>query len=315
MLGLGQFHEGKRVLAKIMNRSSYVLLVLAAVALVGLLLYSWRGGQASTPAPAVRSDSSGAPSISTAAVQPSASPGNHDQVDAEIPFSDTAAIPPRYQLPGITHARTADSFDAWMEQFPPDDRKRIEAFADRYYGVYEIASAKQIAWMAQVGYPMPEDLIAAAKMTDAELQDLASKGNTKAKILWSDRQLTAAVDKLKQLDPNSPEANDARSSTFSSLVSVLNSDTPFKGYLEAADGLYLQRDADTGVAYITAGLLHAASLGDTRAADVLSDYADAGVISDQAYAASVRLYTDLGGEQIRLRSLENCPLTKSIPTN
>ena len=201
-----------------------------------------------------------------------------------------------------------------MSKYPLDERKHIEAFADRYYGVYEVTSAKQIAWMAQAGYPMPEDLMAAANMPDTELQDLAAKGNIKATILMSDRNLGAAIDKLKKLDPSSPEAGEIRSENFINLVMVLNSDTPFKGYVEAADAMYLNQDRDARASGIAAGLVRAASLGDTRAADVLSEYADAGVISEQELVTALRIYVDLGGDQIRLRSLENCPLIKTIPS-
>ena len=287
---------------------SYILLTLAAAGVVGLAIHRlWQdryvlpSGQSATPA-----------SIETA---PSTTSADKHIGPVRTPsFPDTVEIPPRYQLPGVASVRTADDFDAWMSKYPLDERKHIEAFADRYYGVYEISSAEQIAWMAQAGYPMPEDLIVAAGMSNAELQDLVSKGNVKAAILLSDRDLGAAIEKLKQLDPASQEAKEARSSNFSSLATVLNSNTPFKGYAEAADAMYLNQDRDARASEVAAGLIRSAALGDTRAADVLSEYADAGVISDQELITALRIYVDLGGDQIRLRSLENCPLIRPIPS-
>lgn len=287
---------------------SYILLTLAAAGMLGLAIHRlWQGkyvlpsGQSATPA-----------SIET--VQSTTSADKHIGPVRTPSFPDTVEIPPRYQLPGVASVRTADDFDAWMNKYPLDERKHIEAFADRYYGVYEISSAEQIAWMAQAGYPMPEDLIVAAGMSNAELQDLVSKGNVKAAILLSDRDLGAAIEKLKQLDPASQEAKEARSSNFSSLVAVLNSNTPFKGYAEAADAMYLNQDRDARASEVAAGLIRSAALGDTRAADVLSEYANAGVISEQELVTALRIYVDLGGDQIRLRSLENCPLIKTIPS-
>jgi hypothetical protein len=295
------------------NRRSYGWLFMTAAVLIGLsLFYIWNDERRSRSG---HSETSSYSSASTEPIRPVATLGKNDRPGTTIPPPDTTAIPPHYQLPGVARVRTADSFDAWMDKFPPDDRKRIEAFADRYYGVYEIASAKQIAWMAQTGYPMPEDLIAAAKMSDTELKDLAAKGNIKATILLSDRELNVAIDKLKQIDPATPEASDIRSSNFASLASILNSNTPFKGYVEAADAMYLGQDGDARAGGIAAGLIRAASLGDTRAADVLSDYSDAGIISERDFVVASKVYVDLGSEQIRLRSLENCPLTKTIPQN
>lgn len=285
------------------------MFVSVAAALIGLSLFCvWHGYRSLAPSPISRLDT---PSHARAAVvpaQPGPTPDEHGRASAAQLPPDTIFIPSRYQLPGVARAKTADNFDAWMEKFPPEDRKRIEAFADRYYGVYEIASAKQIEWMAQAGYPMPEDLIAAANMSDAELRHFADKGNIKATILLNDRQMSEAIDKLKQLDPASPQASDIRSSNFTSLMRILNSDTPFKGYAEAADAMYLDQNGDDArAAGIAAGLMRADALGDARAGDALSDYADAGIVSDQGIMIAERVFVALRNDPSRSRSLENCP--------
>lgn len=99
----------------------------------------------------------------------------------------TVTIPPRFRLPGVSGARSASNFRDWLAEYPPYQQAKISDFNKRHYGVYRVNSREQVAWMAENGYPMPEDVIAAESLSDAALLELAERGNDKAGFLLKER--------------------------------------------------------------------------------------------------------------------------------
>ena len=239
--------------------------------------------------------------------------GANGDTTGKLAIDGTVAIPPKHRIPSVEKAHVAGSFSEWIKFFSPPDQTKIRAFADRYYGVFEIDSPQQVVWMAQAGYPMPEDLVAAEKMSDQELDQLAKEGNAKAEMLLHDRQLDRALDKLKGLDPNSADAAAVRQEARLDSMFLLNADTPFKGYVEAADALVLEPEPERRKAAIISGLIRAATLGDSRAMAVLSDYSDAGVIGPDDYIIAGRIYVEASQERTRLSASGNCGPVAVIP--
>ena len=212
-----------------------------------------------------------------------------------IPVADdgTVAVPARYQLPGVARVHsTAANFDDWLKQYPAVDRERIKAFDTRYNGVYEIASPQQIAWMAQNGYPMPEDLIAAEGIDDATLRNLADHGNDKAGFLLHQRDVDRLDGPMSKLDISTPEGM-ALAQAIGEDYNLLSAPpSPFKGYVEAADSFRVYDDPMVQKSRLISGLLRASDLGDSRADYVLNEYIGNGMISDQEYVIATRVLLD-----------------------
>ena len=212
-----------------------------------------------------------------------------------IPVADdgTVAVPARYQLPGVARVHsTAANFDDWLKQYPAVDRERIKAFDTRYNGVYEIASPQQIAWMAQNGYPMPEDLIAAEGIDDATLRNLADHGNDKAGFLLHQRDVDRLGGPMSKLDISTPEGMALAQAIGEDYNLLLASPSAFKGYVEAADAFSVYADPVEQKARLVSGLVRAGQLGDSRAVEILFEYVGQGMITDEEYAIATQIYVD-----------------------
>lgn len=151
---------------------------LPAVRLLLAALYAWHrhttpAEKAIAPAAESRADASGASSAAPA------NPATAFRVAAD----GLADIPARFQLPGVRRARSGVNRKEWIAQYPPDQQQRILDFNQQHLGVFRVNSAEQVAWMAQNGYPLPEDVIAAEGLTDENLRELAKRGNDKAGFL------------------------------------------------------------------------------------------------------------------------------------
>lgn len=117
----------------------------------------------------------------------------------------TIAIPEGYALlPGLRVA-PANSWEELLAGLDPEQRALAEAFASRYPEAYRFASAAQLAWMVERGYPMPEEITAAEAMRMDELMQLASSGNVKAMMLAVDRG--ARENEAGGPDPDDRERN------------------------------------------------------------------------------------------------------------
>lgn len=201
-------------------------------------------------------------------LQPAISPGG------------LAAVPAQLQLAHVSRVRTARSYQEWLVQFPPDERAKIEAFNKANFGVYRVNSREQVAWMAANAYPMPEDIVAAEHLSDGDLLKLARQGNDKAAFLLKERQDQHLADFLAKGGEKKDFYGGAEGSNridqemgVDELIKLSNS--PYKGYLQAQEALsgtnphQAQSDIDVQV---IAGLLWAQTLGDFRAAQLLTDY-------------------------------------------
>lgn len=238
--------------------------------------YAWhRREPTAVPAPATSPVESMQPGQRQAESRPSA--------PAAAPRFAVAAdggvtIPPRFRLPGVDRVLSAPSYKEWLAQYPAYQQAKINAFNDAHFGVYRVNSREQVAWMAQNGYPMPEDVLAAEGMNDAALLALAEQGNDKAGFLLQERRAAELAAYLAKGGTRSDYFNgldgERRSRVNMELRQLMErSNSPYKGYAQASEalsGIYADpKDIDVQA---IAGLYWARNLGDSRADQLIQDY-------------------------------------------
>ena len=190
-------------------------------------------------------------------------------------------MPVRFQLPGVERVRTASGFDQWVAQFPGDEKEQIVAFNDRHFGVYRVNSPQQVAWMAQMGYPMPEDIVAAKFLSDQDLREMAARGNDKAGFMLHEREVDFLKTKYAELATqgqtrsdfwrNDPNAMQYNKDDLQYHQLMLTSVSPFKGFVQAQDAV-LDEDTEYAPATIISGLMWAQSFGDFRVGQFIDAY-------------------------------------------
>jgi hypothetical protein len=181
-----------------------------------------------------------------------------------VAYDGTVAIPTKFQLPGVGRAKSGVNSKEWLAQYPPDQQGKIRAFDKRHFGVYSVNSQQQVAWMAENGYPMPEDVIAAEKLSDADLREMAKQGNDKAGFLLRERNVAATKERLDAYHAlgkttsdfwsNDPDARQLRMDDASTTQLLQQSHSPFKGYVQAFGAAIeddqMARDSGTAVGCI-----------------------------------------------------------------
>jgi hypothetical protein len=231
------------------------------------------------------------------------------------------AIPGRYQLPGVPAARaTASNSREWIESFGAD-KEKVGAFNDQHFDLYSINSPEQIAWMAQNGYPMPEDIIAAQAMSTERLRDLATAGNEKAAFLLRDRDLHALKDTFATYDMMKKSRSEFwQSDPAGELISqdqslnaklMQESKSPYKGYLAAMEA-ELSTDPVEASSKIAAGLLWSESLGDFRVGQFLQNWSAADPLNATVLIAADTVAKNVGTNVLRMRLL-GCPSVSATP--
>lgn len=188
------------------------------------------------------------------------------------------------------HAARAPDFEELLTAYDSVAAATLEEFNARYAGAIAFRSAAEFAWMEEHGFPLPEEVLAAAEMSLGELRSLADGGNQSARFLYLDRTLQE-VRELRQsylrsgISPDAlrdiPEYGDAliRASYAKGLIT--GSDSPFAGYLMAE----FSRAAFGNAYGYMAGLLHASHLGDPRAYGKLRTFVNRNEICESALHA------------------------------
>ncbi|HMM58120.1 MAG TPA: hypothetical protein PKD77_11120 [Rudaea sp.] len=262
------------------NRFVLIVLVLLAFA-AGWYFWQSPAGTKPMPKPMAQEEPRPLTAPSTQQKPPRA---NAASSPATMAGDGTVAVPARYQFPGVERVRTAKNFKEWLAQFPPAQQSLITDFDKTHFSVYDtITSPEQVAWMAQHGYPMPEDILAATRMSDDDLKRLSDHGNDKAGFLLYERmaqRIRSRVDDYVASGGNKEQllredfsfALDAmKTATF--LQSLYkDSESAYKGYAIAYDASFESDPLDRS-SRIIAGLMWASKYGDSRASsDALSKY-------------------------------------------
>jgi hypothetical protein len=247
--------------------------------------YFWMHGKSSNAPPVKVSTSTAEASAQGKAHQPTTqTPRSSAPALAAKPNvlpDGMVSIPARFQLPGVSVAKSGVNSKDWLAQFPADQQAKISAFNKRHFGLYQVNSREQVAWMAENGYPIPEDVIAAEKLSDADLRELAKQGNDKAGFMLRERTLDAIRSKLDEYHAQGrtdadfwsgdPMAAQISADELATTDLLNKSHSPYKGYVKAfGNGRQenqLAKDIDA-----IAGLEWALRLGDFRAAQFLNAY-------------------------------------------
>ena len=168
-------------------------------------------------------------------------PGGVDQSVARRPKPlstadlDRRYVPDRYALAAGTPIPEAGSWDELAQRLPVADRELALAFAERYAGAFETTTPEQLAWMAEHGFPLPEEIARAEAMSDDWLLDLAERGSGKAALLGFDRFARQAHE-LRQGERSletERQAVDADVRSQRSEELAFASCSPFAGWIHA----------------------------------------------------------------------------------
>jgi len=134
-----------------------------------------------------------------------------------------------------------------------EDRKRTESFYANFGDALEFENTKEFQWMRRHGYPLPEEIAAATRLTDSELQRRFESGDFKSGVFLLERMAV--------------RANGSHSTDASLLADrLLDSGNPFSGY---AYFRYF-REIKGGWSDALAGLLWAYQQGDYRAGQLFA---------------------------------------------
>ncbi|MBS0589531.1 MAG: hypothetical protein JSR65_02705 [Proteobacteria bacterium] len=232
-----------------------------------------------------------------------------------IAADGSAEVPVRYRFPGVDRVRTAKNFKQWLAQFAPDQQAVITDFDKTHFSVYDtVTSPEQVAWMAQRGYPMPEDILAVKGMSDDDLRRLFDQGNDKAGFLLYERMservraritaYEAGGEKVDQLFKEDPAFSVEAAKTRMFMQSLSDkSESAYKGYAVAYDASF-DSDPLARSTHIIAGLMWASMYGDSRAkTDALGRYVQDDPDLNRLVAAASAMSLFTTEDQSRLNCL------------
>jgi len=72
-------------------------------------------------------------------------------------------------------------------ELPQQEQAILRDIDARYYGANKFTAAAEQRELANQGFPMPEEWLAASRLADEELEQMANAGNIKAGMFYSDR--------------------------------------------------------------------------------------------------------------------------------
>lgn len=114
------------------------------------------------------------------------------------------AIPVRYRFAGVGGVLAAADEADLLARYTPAQRELIGSFFAAYgagresggqyafSNVFSFHSADQLGWLVSQGFPTPDDVLAAAMMSDEALKALSDEGNFKASAFYLGRQSAQA---------------------------------------------------------------------------------------------------------------------------
>lgn len=186
-------------------------------------------------------------------------------------------IPSQWRFKNVSSVRRASSWDARLSQLPAAEEAWLQERNDRYAGALAFASPEEQARMITQGFPMPEEWVAARRMSDLELESLAKAGNRKAQMFFVDRVsegIGAVRNSGRGLEASSPEDK----ALFSQVVDadamashlLQTTRSPFAAYLNGRIDMAMTQY--TPPESMASAILLAGDLGDDRASDLRARY-------------------------------------------
>ena len=215
-----------------------------------------------------------------------------------------ASIPPKWRLAGVSQYQTATNTQSWLQLYA-DHIELIREFNGRHPFAWNVHSPEEIAWLARNGFPMPEDIIAAASMSDNALRLQGDAGSAKAQMLYYERLQSEWSDAIQTAIEKGASVDEARQAALEAMpeiqpeldrisLGVRQMDTPYFGYVEA-NRVLLAVDEDARAQNFAGGMALAYARGDDRAGlFVLSASASSnGKLSDGQAALAFRIMSEM----------------------
>lgn len=206
------------------------------------------------------------------------STGNGLGVDTSKAAGAETDVPTRYLFAGNAKIPRFENDDTLYASYSLEQQAVIRGFYSNfgdtglkgpylYDSMFAFRNQRQLDWMAKNGYPLPDDVLAAAQMTTEDLFALAKKGNFKAKALLLVREY--------EQDSSAPAAESGQMEHQIELAEfqneVLMEGSPFAGYVWAAK--HMKKPTSDGRAGVIAGYAFAQTMGDDRASVLASAFA------------------------------------------
>lgn len=279
----------------------YSKLILALALVGGLVFFLIRPDPDPSPAsPPADADVAEAPAL--AAEEARNSPPSNATTPAPPARTPAIAIPPGFQFAGIREVRAASSLDELLADHPETEQAIIRDFINRLDpAAYLFRSPRELEWMVQHGFPMPAEILAASRMSDDDLMQMALAGNTKAAFL--------AIQRNNQRPK--AEAYFIRDPEFSRLRQVnalaAAAESPFIGYLYAQES---QRNYPSEPGASAGGLLLVIARGDGRPTDTFDLR---GVNADAIMYSYANILAQERGMQTVVRSISPCGAAPVFP--
>ncbi len=184
-------------------------------------------------------------------------------------------LPDRWRLPTMPYVKVAQSWDDRLSTLTGPDRAMLESLNARYYGMLAFDSPEEQEALIAAGVPMAEEWLAAEKMSDEELERLASANSPKGTMFFANRQLDRYLDAMNRLE-GMGSARDFDSSVINSKTQAMVyagnalalTRSPFAAYLYGSVFARIYG----GPEYMAAAITVARALGDRRAQDLASGF-------------------------------------------
>jgi hypothetical protein len=179
-------------------------------------------------------------------------------------------LPDRLRFPSVDYVKSAPSWNDRLATFTTAEKARLESLNARYYGMLEFHSAEEQRKLIEAGFPMPEEWLAAAAMSDQELKQLADAQSPKGSLFFADRELDRFLENKQRMLDNG-HYNDMDKSIIDSQAQAMLyagnalslTRSPFAAYLYGSVFGNLFGDAE----YTAAAISVARALGDPRATE------------------------------------------------
>ena len=190
-------------------------------------------------------------------------------------------VPSQYQFGSVRSIAKADNDQQLLASYSPEQQVQIRAFYAQFgstglggsYGfdnVFSFKNTKQLEWLVKNGYPLPDDVLAASRMSAEELSVQARQGNFKAKVILLAREYANPESLKVEGTPNSGEMKRVNG-LREQMNDVVADGSPFAGYVWAVE--HRQKPVADGRAGVLAGYAYASSLGDARADEFMGEFA------------------------------------------
>ena len=177
-------------------------------------------------------------------------------------------LPDGMRLPSVQYVEAAQSWNDRLATLTTSERAHLESLNFRYYGTLEFNSPEEQRKLLAAGVPMPEEWLAASRMSDEELASLADARSPKASLFFADRQLDKFIDAQQRLEGSGIDPDfhsDVINSRAQALVyagqALALTRSPFAAYLYGS----LSEKLYGGQEYTAAAISVAGALGDERA--------------------------------------------------